>query len=214
MSRRARLIAAILAAPLAGCVSVLPEADPPAPRFALTPVAGAAEYAGLGDSLAGGHVGWALVIDDPVASRAIDTTKIALKDEPEQYRYFSGGEWTDRTPRLVELALVRSFENSGRILGVGGRANIAAADLVLQTDVRAFEAQVAGRGRAPDAVVEIYARLTDLRGETLAARLFSARVAAGSDEASDVASAINAAAGQTITEIVDWTFESGSASRG
>ncbi len=120
-------VAALLSA---GCVSVLPEAAPPGPRYALAPVSTPDQYAELasndaaGAGLAAARVSWSLAIEDPVASRAIDTTKIARVSEGFEYRYFAGGEWTDRAPRLVSLALARSFENSDRILNVGTRINV------------------------------------------------------------------------------------------
>ncbi|MBI1365378.1 MAG: hypothetical protein GC153_05415 [Alphaproteobacteria bacterium] len=191
-------LAGIAALTLGACVSVLPKAPPPAPRFLIEPVA-------FGDEQ-GPRVGWSLIVEDPNATRVYDTTKIALLRQPGQVEYYANGEWADRAPRLFQTALIRSFENSGRILNVGDPATLTGADFVLQTDIRAMNAVYDGGG-APTAVFAVYARLADRTGKAVAARLFDEQVAASADEIDDIASAFDQAIEAALKEMTAWTFD-------
>ena len=180
----------------AGCVSVLPEASPASPRYMLTPVA----Y----EDAPAEAVKWSLAVEDPIATRVYDTTRIALVRAPGRIEFYANGEWADRAPRLVQSALVRSFENSGQILGVGDRGSLIVSDFVLQTDIRALHADYTGG--APTAVISVYARLTNSRGKVLAGRLFEQKVAAKADSVPEIAATFDKAISATIGEIVSWSM--------
>ena len=94
MKTLAPLLAALA---LAACVNVLPKAPPPSPRFLISAVESAARE--------GPQIDWTLVIEDPQASRVYDTTKIALAQEQGRIEFYANGEWADRAPRLLVLAL-------------------------------------------------------------------------------------------------------------
>lgn len=205
MMKRLAQFASIGAAVLAaGCVSVLPEAAPAKPRFHIE--------AAHADALSGAALDWSLVIDDPRATRVYDTVRIAVSPGPGKIEYLAGAEWADRAPRLFQTALTQTFEDAGRILAVGDRVAIPVADLVLQTDIRRMEVDVATRDRA--AVVEIYARLSDGKGRVFAARKFEARVDANSTEPNAVYRAFDAAFDEVLTGIVGWSYAEGAAARG
>lgn len=186
-----------------GCVSVLPEAAPPKPRFHIA-AAGA-------DQLAGAPLPFTLIVDEPRATRVYDSVRIAVATAPGRIEYLAGAEWADRAPRLFQTAIVQTFEDAGRILGVGDRAAIPVADLVLQTDIRRMELTVDGRAHAAD--VSVYARLTDGKGTVYAARKFEARVAAASTEPDDAYKAFSGAFDQVITGIVGWAYDEGGTAR-
>lgn len=194
------LLALILPALLAtGCISVLPDAKPAAARYQLSHVAIEAGDAPV--------VEWSLSIDDPTATRTHDTSMIVLIREDARVEYFSGAEWVDRAPRLFAAALVRSFENSGRIRGVASRGEQPHSKFILQTDVRDFHASYAGGERT--ALTSVHARLIDARGRTYAAKLFEARVPIDRDSAAATAIALNDGSRKVIGEIVAWTLDAG-----
>ena len=192
----ATLVSAFLAS---GCVSVLPKADPAAPRYGVSVVADA--------GLNAGDASWSLSIDDAAASRAIDTTKIAVTRAPQQYEYYAGGEWTDRAPLLFQTALLRSFEDSGKILAVGARTAQPVAKYYLQTDIRSFEANAANGALVAN--VDVYARLSNRRGEIVAAQRFTATEPIQQDAAGAAARALDAAASVVVAEIIPWTLQAG-----
>jgi cholesterol transport system auxiliary component len=191
-----------LSAMSSACVSVLPEAKPPAPRYVLSPV----EFATQGP-----EVSWSLAVEDPSATRVYDTTKIAALREPGRVEFFMGGEWADRGSRLVQTALVRSFENSGRILAVGDRIDLPAANFILNTDIRALDANY--ETGAPVAEFAVFARVTDGQGKVIAVKLFRRSVPAAANTVPEVAKALNEAVSAALAEIVEWTFATGEAAK-
>lgn len=199
MKRRIPLLAAALFAFSAGgCVNVLPKAAPPSPRFLISPAvfdAGGAE-----------PVSWSLIVDDPQATRIYDNTKIALAREPGRVEFYADGEWGDRAPRLFHAALIRSFENTGRILGVGDRISQPAGGYSLHADIRRMEADSMAGG--PKAVLSVYVRISDRNGKVVAGRLFESEKAASADTGPAVARALDGAVGEALREIIDWTFAS------
>jgi len=199
--RKAIFILAALA--LTACVNVLPKAPPASPRFLISAVEGQAPAAP--------QVEWTLVVEDPQASRVYDSTKIALAQEPGRIEFYANGEWADRAPRLFQSALVRSFENTGRILGVGDRIAQPVGDYMLQTDIRRMEADI--RNGDAIATFSIYARLVNNRGKVLAGRLFTSEKKAETNTGPAVAKALDESARAAMIEIVAWTFESGAAAR-
>lgn len=193
---RALFLLAIIA--LGGCVNVLPQARPAAPRYLMEPVKAVSE---------GAAVSWSLAVEDPMATRAYDSPKIAAVREAGRLEFLGNGEWADRAPRLLQTAIIRSFENSGRILGVGDRTTVVSATYVLQSDIRNLEADyVSGK---PQARVTIYARLLNARGKTLAAQLFERRADAGTGMPSELARAFDEASGGVIADLMLWTFAEG-----
>lgn len=192
-----KLFTAGAAIAAAGCVSVLPEASPASARYTIAPV----QFT----EPAAQSVEWSLAIADPTATRAYDTAKIALTRAQGQIEYYANGEWADRGPRLVRTALVRSYENSGRILGVGDTVSLPGADFILQTDIRSLHVQYANG--EPAAEVALYAKLTDRRGRILAARLFSQSQQLGGDSPTAAGRAFDTATTGVISDIVTWSTE-------
>lgn len=190
-------LAASLAA--SGCVSSILETNPPKPRYTVGAVPG--------ETLAGPDVDWSLVIENPNATRAYDTTKLAVTRSAGRIEYFGDGEWAGRAPRIFLTTLIESFEDSGRIVAVGDRVALPLADYALQTDVRRIDLDVSGA--APQARLSVYARLGDGRSKIYAARSFSASVRAQSLSGDDVAAAFDSVFKQVIADIVSWSFEQG-----
>jgi len=193
-----RVLYILLAMHLGGCVSVLPEASPAAARYTITPVV-------FAEQVNADKVDWTLAIADPTSTRAYDTAKIALSREPSQIEYYAAGEWADRGPNLIRTALVRSFENSNRILGIGDTIVLPSADFILKTDVRALHA--AYENGVPSTKVTLFVKLTDRRGRIIASQLFAQQQVAQSDRVSAIGNAFNATTQLTLREIVAWSFE-------
>lgn len=186
---------------IGGCVSVLPDAPPASARYFITDI--------NRTSTDRAPVAWTLSIEDPSATRALDTTKIAVSRTSGKIEYYSGGEWSDRAPRLFGSALVRSFENSGQILGVGSRVSLPLSDFILQTDIRDLHTVRSGK----DVVVTttVYARLTDGRSTIYAAQLFSKQSVLADEVSERVAQRIDNNVAEIMSDIIDWTFQEGSA---
>ncbi len=178
------------------CVSVLPEAPPASARYVVSDVTVSAPSPAAG---------WTLGVEEPEATLAYNTAKIAVARAPGRIEYFAGGEWVDRAPRLFGVALVRSFENTGAIKGVGSRLTLPVSTYVLQTDIRRLG--VAENGSDKRAEVAVFARLTNGRSVIHASRLFTAETALAADTPAAAAAALDAALSAVQREIVPWTME-------
>lgn len=184
---------------LQGCVSLLPESSPPKPRYqivaATTPDQGATALS------------WSLIIADPRTTRVYDSVRVAVKTAPGKIEYYAGAEWADRAPRLFQIALVETFQDSERILSVGDPSGVPIGDLTLQTEIRDASLNVQDGNSNVD--VSIYARLTNGKGTVHAVRKFESKKTATTKQADDVMAAYNAAFGEVITAITAWTYEQG-----
>ncbi len=187
---------AALAAALSSCVSVLPDAPPPSARYTVSDVT---------IETAAAPVSWTLGVEEPAATLAYDSAKIALSRAPGRIEYYAGGEWVGRAPRLFGVALVRSFENTGAIMGVGSRVSLPVSTFILQTDVRKLG--VVHGGGEKQAEVAVFARLTSGRSAIHAARLFTASAPVAADTPAAAAAALDAGLSAVQREIVAWTLE-------
>src|SRR5207248_1551420 len=59
-----------------------------------------------------------VLVAAPTAPAGFDTRRIALSRTPETLDYYAAAEWTDRTPFLVQDALVEGFEKSAAVPAV------------------------------------------------------------------------------------------------
>lgn len=157
-------------------------------------------------------VTWQLVIDRPLSDPALDSPRIAVRPRPNELQSYAGARWTAAAPDLVETALLRRFQDSGRIVAVGRGRDALRADYVLQLDLRAFESVYDDDGGAPHARIALYATVLDAGSRNVVAgRLFVHDSAADDDAIPAVVDAFSAALSALSAEVVDWTLTSGEA---
>jgi len=119
----------------------------------------APRYTAPADAAKGTPVQWQLSIDTPVASDAVDTTRMLVMPSPGALETYKGGRWSDTAPLLLRALTVQAFQQSGRISGVGASTSGLHGDYLLATDLYDFETQY--RDGAPHAMIRLNARLTD-----------------------------------------------------
>ncbi len=152
-------------------------------------------------------VDWQLTVDVPIAEASLNTARIALKRSPVTIEYYERANWIDTAPIMVQTLLVESFENSGRIMGVGRQSIAIRSDYTLITDLREFHAEYF-RGGFPEARVRLNAKLVRMPervivGVTTVERL---QEAAGTDIVS-VVEAFDTALGKTMKRVVEWALK-------
>ena len=103
-------------------------------------------------------VKWSLVVDEPTAPRQIDTSRIALMSGPFRVEYYADVEWTDNAPAMVQLLLIQSFENTGRLPVVAPSRQTLATDFLLLSSLRKFQVEKDAPG-SPQATVVLEATL-------------------------------------------------------
>lgn len=190
---------ALLLAGLAACTGILPGQGPPADIYTLTPKSTFSP--GLP------RVEWQLVVDEPHAMGAIDTTRIALAKSPTRMDYFASVRWSERAPQLVQTLLVESFENSGRIVSVGREAIGLRSDYNLRTDLREFQAEYYDVTAGPRIRVRINAKIVKQpRRAIIASRNFEQVVIANGTSVEAVVVAFDEALGKVLRQTVEWTL--------
>jgi len=197
-SRRRVFCLASCLVPLAGCSLLFP---PSAPQlYRLTPQ--------TGDVARGPPVRAQLVVDAPTAPESLDTDRIALTRNQIELDYFAGSAWTDRVPRLLQGLIIDALENSGRIVAVGRDSSDISPDYQLQTDLRDFQARYTGSGgQPPTIVVRLAADLVKLPDRRVIGSMMAAKeVPATRNDLDSVVAAFDAATGEVIPQIVDWTL--------
>ncbi len=191
MSRRGVLGALGLGVLVSGCASTTPSA-----------------YYSIAAADVGGLTGRSrrvqVLVAPPRALKALDTSYIAVVDKGPIYSYFPKSAWADTLPNVVQLKLVETLQNTGRLRGVGLPGDGLLIDYQLQTEIRAFELRVEGANRG---VVEISARVVnDRNGRTVATEVFRAETPSGSTSVEKAVEAMNSSADRVFSEMAAWTL--------
>ncbi len=201
MRQAARLLAALaLLSFVASCGGILPPPPPPPQLYRLTPLpAGAA---------AGAPLALQLAVDTPTAPAAFDTTRIALARSPTTLDYFANAAWTDRPGPALQMLMVESLENSGRIRVVTEQSPQLRADAVLMTDLSDFEAVYSGDG-PPEIHIRLDCRLVKLpERSVIAVQSFTATVPATANETAAIVTGFDNSFHQIMRALVSWTAQS------
>src|SRR5271165_4990177 len=98
LSRRHLLFAASTLPLLAGC------AGSPSRKFTLRPFEG--QPSGIGGSLS---------IAAPRALKSLDSERIAHRPDRLELQYYAGVDWVDRVPQMLQLLMIRSFQNGSNL---------------------------------------------------------------------------------------------------
>jgi cholesterol transport system auxiliary component len=192
-------LAAALVGALAACGDLVPGAakDPPK-LYVLSP-----KSTFDGDLP---RADWQLVVDIPVADAALNTARIALRRNPVLLDYYGDSNWTDTAPLMVQTLLIESFENTGKIVGVGRQSVALRGDYSLISDLREFQAEY-DKSAIPNVRVRLSAKLVKMPERVIVGSVNAEYVepAAGSDLAS-VVYAFDQALGKTLKRVVEWTL--------
>lgn len=194
------LTALLLFAPLAGCLSLGDEA----PTVIYAPQPAVAADAGWP------KVEWSLLVATPQASEMLDSARIAVRPEAGLLQVYKGAAWSDPLPQLLQTAVLRGFEDSGRILSVGRTGSGQPGERNLLLDIRRWESVYSEPKSVPQVVIEVQATLlAQPGGRVVAARTFRQAVPAADEKMPAVMAAFEIATGQLVTELVGWTLREG-----
>lgn len=190
MLKRA-LLSAILALPLAGCVSF--GAEPPDQLMTLTPTrvapAGAATTAPANAALA---------VLEPAASLRLDVTRVPVQTSDSSLAYLKDAVWVERPARLFQMLLVETIRAQGNRLVV--REGDLGQSAVTQLSGHLLDM---GYDVATGSVVVRYDGVLQLPDGQVRTRRFESRVPAAA-EAAAVAPALNQAANDVAGQVAEW----------
>ena len=185
---------------LPGCQ--LPGSGPAPREFRLTPKSTFSE--GLPT------VAWSLGIGTPTADRSVDTNRIARLTGGVELEYFANATWANRPAAMIQTLLLQSFRNSGAIDVVVDDRSDVRPDFVLQTDLRAFQAeQTSG---PPDVRAALDAKLVQMpKRDVVGSESFDHTVAAAAGDIEAIVTAFDDALGKALKRLVEWTLATGEA---
>jgi cholesterol transport system auxiliary component len=154
-------------------------------------------------------VRWQLTLSPATAARMIDSLRIAVRPTPGELQVYKGASWSKPPTQMLEDAVLRGLEDSGRIGAVARQGSGIDGDYKLVMDLRRFEADYAGAA-IPAATIEVNAKLlhANERG-VVASRTFLSKQPAASAGVADVAASFDAALGDIARQIDGWVLASG-----
>lgn len=196
------LLAIVMCASLAGCISLISEPDP------ITVYSLRAKPAD--DPAKEPKVPWSLTVIRPNSTSILDSNRIAVRPEANVLQVYKGANWSDSLPDLMQSVVVESFEDSGAIATVSRQNSGVPAEVALLIDIRQFEAVYASGAKIPDAVIQLHAKVLEYpSNRVIAVKTFHAKVPAASKEIPDVVQAFDQGMGTLTAEIMAWTLAKG-----
>lgn len=155
-------------------------------------------------------VPWSLTVVRPNSNNFLDSNRIAVRPEANTLQVYQGANWLDSLPDLVQITLVESFENSGKIKSVSRQNSGVPAEVALLLDIRKFEATYSSGQKIPTAQIQIHAKVVEYpSNRVIATKTFSSETTPASKEIPDVVIALQQGLTTINQEIVTWTLENG-----
>ncbi len=154
---------------------------------------------------------WALVVAKPSAPRTLDSSRIAVRPVSNELQVYRGANWAQPAPDMLQGAVLRALEDSGRIAAVARADAGIRSDYRLLTDIRRFESDYAGQP-LPSAVIEVNALLLSTQDQrVVASRTFEHAQPATGTAVPDVVAAFEQSMAAVVHDIAGWTLAQGQA---
>jgi cholesterol transport system auxiliary component len=150
----------------------------------------------------------ALGVARPRAAVSLDTERIAVVQPDNRFDYFAGVRWSEPAPQMLQAVVVRALQSEGRYEVVVAAPNRVPTDLLLDIELRRFEAVYAAGGAAPSVRVEFQATMVDPRqGRRLSSVVASAEVVAADNRRDAVVDAFQRATAEAVQALAAWVRE-------
>lgn len=157
-------------------------------------------------------VDWQLSLSNTTASRMIDSLRIAVRPTPNEIQVYKSASWAKTPSNMLEDALLRALEDSGRIPAVARQGSGISADYKLVLDLRRFESAYAVGGALPAATIEVNAKLLHARDQqVIASRTFLQAAPSRGTAVPDVVVAFEQALATISADLAGWVLTSGDA---
>ena len=154
-------------------------------------------------------VSWSLRLNTPQTSQALNSTRIAVVPQANEFSTYAGSSWSDPAPRLLRNHLLNAFQNDGRVSALSSDDANLQADLQLGGELQAFQSEY--RDGSVNVVIRLQARLIDNRQRILASQRFEVIQPVDGTAVTAVVSAFGQASDQLATQLLSWTLTQGSA---
>ncbi|HET7202995.1 MAG TPA: ABC-type transport auxiliary lipoprotein family protein [Steroidobacteraceae bacterium] len=189
----------VAAALQTGCASQWLDSNVPAPASYRLGTPSSVAEAGVTPRA----VGLALTVARPRASTALDTDRIAVIPALSRFDYYSDVRWAEAAPQMLQQSLVAALESSRRFAGVFAAPARVPAELMLDVELRHFEAVATAGNAAPSAHVQLQVSLVDSRRATRVTSFVSdARVPARQNRRAEIVAAFEEANARVVADVV------------
>lgn len=145
---------------------------------------------------------WSLGIDSPRALKGLDSERIAYRAGAHEIQYYANANWIDLAPEMVQMVLVRSFQNRTKLDVVPHAFGAQSPDFLLSSVLQDFQAD-GGHG----AQVTLVASLSPTsRRRIVRTRAFEATAPSADERIESVAAAFDQALGKVASDLIAWTL--------
>jgi cholesterol transport system auxiliary component len=147
----------------------------------------------------------ALGVARPRAAASLDTDRIAVVQPDSRFGHFAGVRWSEPAPQMLQALIVRVLQSDGRYEVIVATPSRVPADLLLDVELRRFEAVYAPGVESPTVRVEFLATLVDTRrARRVSSIVASAEAVAGSNGRSAVLEAFERATSESVQALAAW----------
>jgi len=147
----------------------------------------------------------ALGVARPRAAASLDTDRIAVVQPDSRFDHFAGVRWSEPAPQMLQALIVRALQTDGRYEVIVATPSRVPADLLLDVELRRFEAVYAAGVESPTVRVEFQATLVDTRhARRVSSVVASAEAVAGSNRRSAVIEAFERATAESVHAMAAW----------
>lgn len=156
------------------------------------------------------RVDWQMSLPSATASRVTDSLRIAVRPTPNELQVYKGAVWSRSPTDMVEAAILRTLEDSGRIAAVARQGSGISAEYKLVLDLRRFESAYTAADMPPTVRIELNAKL--LRSadqQVVASRTFLQENPAASAGIDDVVAAFEHGLQAVTGELAGWVLGNG-----
>lgn len=143
-----------------------------------------------------------VVVTEPDAVQTYATDRMVVRQPGGILSYLPDAQWSDSLTNLIQTRMVQAFEDSD-VPNVGRPSDQLAFEVVLATDVRAFDIDVTA---GQQATVTLAARLIDdIDRSVIANRTFTASAPVAELDGVNAAKAFDVALNEVVRQIIAWT---------
>lgn len=184
---------------LAACSSPFPSQEQTR-VYELSPTTSAA----VSDAAPAEPLALTLRLDTPGANSTLNSTRILVKPDASRVNVYPGGRWSDNAPALVREHLIETLRQSGAFKAVLSERSGARTDLILASDLRAFNGEY--RNGATEVLIVLEAQLIQSSTQqVLATERFDVRQPSRSNSLEDVVHAFGEAGQALSARVIEWS---------
>jgi cholesterol transport system auxiliary component len=155
-------------------------------------------------------VDWQLSLSRATASSMTESLRIAVRPTANELQVYEGASWAKTPTTMLEDAVLRALEDSGRIPAVARQGAGIGADYKLVLDLRRFESDYTADSALPLATIEVNAKLLHAPDQAVvASRTFLQAPPAATTAVADVVVAFETGLEALASDLAGWVLVSG-----